>query len=232
VTLTFGAIIIGLLSIFSYILVDKSIYVQQEVIMPFLYRIHLPTPFGVLTQKEHNIIHDKIDRFNLRIITCFVASVIAVGLGLFFLALVYYEGNAKLTGYLMSILFAYTVANYNVPSTAVRWIRVVENDVLARILLKKQKESKFNTLGEYLEDENKKNVADFYDQMNKVADDFDVVAEECGFDPEKNYEESDETYDEFLAIMQKTQAAMREKYPELECFSVDIEPKSFKPPEK
>ena len=160
------------------------------------------------------------------------ALVLAVGLGLFFLALVYYEGNAKLTGYLMSILFAYTVANYNVNTTAIKWIRVVETDVLARILLKKQEESKFNTLDEYLEDENKKNVADFYEQMSKVADDFDVVAEECGFDPDKNYEETDETYDEFLAIMQKTQDAMREKYPELECFSVDIGSKPPKPPEK
>lgn len=231
-TLTIAAVIISLFSGFCCALVNKSVHVQQEIIVPFLNRIHFPSSMGVLTQNEHHIIHTKVDIFNLRVITCFVASLIAVGLGFFFIALVYYEGDARITGYLMSILFAYTAANYNINTTAVNWIRIVENDLLARILHKKQEESKFNTLGEYLDDENKKMAANFFKEMNKVTDDFDAAAEECGFDPDKDYEETEESYNEFLEIMKKTQDVMREKYPNLDCFSVNIISKPPEPPEK
>ena len=232
-TVTIAAIIIGLLTGFSYALVRQSVQVQQTTIVPFLFRIHMPNPMKVLTEKEHNIIHERIDSFNLRTLTCFIAAILAAGLSVFFLTLVFYGGDARITGYLMAVSFAYVVANYNVNTSAAKWIRIVENDILARIIVKNQEASEFNTLDEYLAGENKKMADEYYKEMTQIADDLEKVAEECGLDPDRNYEESEESFKEFLEIMEKAQDLMRERYPNVsDSFSADIRSEFTEPREK
>ncbi len=209
-------LIIGVLSLYSFFLVKRAAHVQFNSIIPFLYRVHLPNAMNVLTADEHEIIHKKVDVFNLRIITCFIAAVLAIGLGLFFIALITYEGDPRITGYLMSFLFAYLVANYDVNSKAIGWIRIVENDLLARIVVKNSEAEGFDSLADYLEAENEKMLTEFFDKWNEVANEFDKILAEEGFDPDKDYEATDEGLEEYFLIMERANKIMLEKYPENE----------------
>ncbi len=213
-TITIAAIIIGLLTGFCYALVKQFSAVQTSVISPFMHRMHMPKAMKVLTDEEHVIVHDKIDRFNLRMLTCFIASIIAVGLGLLFLFLVSQSGDSRITGYIMSVLFAYVAANYNLGSAVVNWVYEVETNLLARVIISNQEASEFSTLSEYLDNENKQMMTDYYDEMAEVAEEFDAVTVELGLDPARSYDESEEAFEEFLDIMDKAQQIMRERYPE------------------
>ena len=201
-------LIIGALSLYSFFLVRRATHVQFGSIIPFLYRVHLPNVMKVLTDEEHEIIHKKVDVFNLRILTCFIAAVLAVGLGAFFIVLVSYGGDPRITGYLMSILFAYLVANYDVTSKATGWIRIVENDLLARIVVKNSEAAGFDSLADYFEAENEKVLKEFFDKWNEVADEFDKVLTEEGFDPDKDYNATDEGLEEDFLIMERSHKKM------------------------
>ena len=214
-TFTIAAALIGALTGFCYALVRQFTVIQNRAIAPFMMRMHMPNAMKVLTDEEHFIIHGKIDVFNLRMLTCFIASIVAVGMGLFFLILVSQNGNVQITGYIMSVLFAYVAANYNLGSSVVGWIRSVENDLLARVLVDHQEASEFNTLGEYLDNENKKMMSSYYDEMSEIAEEFEAIAAELGLDPDRNYDESEEAFEEFLSIMDKAQQKMAEKYPNM-----------------
>ncbi len=207
-------LIMGALSVYSFFLVRRAAHVQANSIIPFLYRVHMPNVMGMLTRKEHDIIHDKIDIFNLRILTCFVAAVLAIGLSLFFIALISYEGDARILGYFISILFAYLVANYDVNSKAVGWIRIVEDDLFARIIVKNSEAAGFSSLADYFDAENDKMMAEYYEKWNKVAQEFDELLAEEGFDPDKNYEETEEDLTEYWRIMESVNKQMCEKYPD------------------
>lgn len=213
-TLTIAALILGLLTGFCYSLVRTASRVQVGVVIPFLHRIHMPNAMSILTEEEHNIIHHRVDIFNMRALVCFVGSIISVGLALFFIFLVQQGGDAQLTGTFMAVAYAMVCANYNISSSIVNWIRAVENDLLARVIVNKQEASEFDTLGEYLDNENKQMMADYYKEMEEMQEEFDKVAEECGLDPEKNYDESDTSFREFLTIMDKANTIMRERHPD------------------
>ncbi|KKM24735.1 hypothetical protein LCGC14_1602160 [marine sediment metagenome] len=205
-----AAVLIFGMSIYSYLLVRRATHVQHTMLIPFLYRVHAPNALEVLTAKEHCIIHNKVDSFNLRIIICFVAVLIAVCMGAFFMALVTYEGDGRIIGSIMAIAFAYVLSNYNISSTVVNWIREVENDILARIIANKSEAAGFTSLSAYLEDEDRK----MFKEMKELAGEFEEVAMELGFDPKRDYEETRESYDEFLKIMNETEAIMRERHPD------------------
>lgn len=210
-----AAILIAGLSIYSYLLMRRATHIQHQTVIPFMHHIHMPTSMEVLTNREHGIIHKKIDSFSLRFITCFVAALIASFLGAFFIVLVSYEGgDGRVIGSIMAIAFAYVLANYNINSKIVGWTREVENDILARIIANKSEAAGFTSLGAYLEDENRKMEAEFFKEMRKRADEFEAVAKERGFDPERNYEETPDSYEEFLKIIDETEAIMRERYPD------------------
>lgn len=209
-----AATIIGALTGVCFSIVRTASKVQTQVVLPFLYRMHMPNAMKVLSEEEHDMIHHKVDVFNVRALASFIVSILAVGLGLFFIILVTRGGNAQLTGTFMAVAYAFVCANYNVSSSIVNWIRAAESNLLARVIVDNQEASKFNTLGEYLDNENKKMMADYYEEMNELAEEFDVVAEECGLDPEKNYDESETSFREFLEIMSKANAVMRERHPE------------------
>ena len=209
-----AAILITGLSIYSYLLVRRAAYVQHQIVIPFMCRVHVPNSMEVLTDQEHDIIHDKIDSVNLRTITCFIAALIAGLLGAFFIAYVAAGGDGRIMGSIMALAFAYVIANYNINSSTVNWIREVENDILARIIVNKSEAAGFTSLGAYLEDENRKYTAEFFKVMRERADEFEAVAIERGFDPERNYEETPDSYKEFLKIIDETEAIMRERYPD------------------
>lgn len=214
-TLSTAILIIAALSFYSFFLVRKSAHVQINSIIPFLFRVHSPNVMELLSKEEHESIHDKIDIFNLRILTCWIASILAIGLSMFFIALVYYEsGNPSIVGILMSGLFAYLCVNYNLNSRVVSWIMDVENDLLARIIIKKQEASEFDTLDEYFEAENHKMVADYYESMTKIADEFEEVLLEEGYDPEKDYNATEDDFAGYLKILERASVRMNEKYPE------------------
>jgi len=209
-----AAILIAGLSLYSYLLMRRATYVQHQLVIPFMCRVHVPNAMEVLTDKEHDIIHDKIDSVNLRTITCFIAALIAGFLGAFFIALVSYGGDGRIIGSIMAVAFAYVLANYNINSTTVNWIREVENDILTRIIANKSEAAGFTSLGAYLDDENRKSISEYFKLMRARADEFDVVAKEHGFDPERDYSETPESYDEFLKILDDTEAIMLERYPD------------------
>ena len=118
-TITIAALIIAVLTGFCYSLVHTASVVQERIVVPFLYRMHMPNAMNILTEEEHDMIHNKVDMFNLRALSCFISSIIAVGLGLFFIALVHKGGNSQLTGTLMAVAFAFVCANYNISSSIV-----------------------------------------------------------------------------------------------------------------
>jgi hypothetical protein len=202
------------LAVYSYLFIRKAGEVQQTMLIPFLYRIHLPNVLETITDEEHELIHDHVDYFNLRIIACFAATIFAVGSTSLFLFLLVNGGDAKIAGYIASILFAFVCANYNLNTTVVSWVRASESELLARVLQNKADAGGFDTLGEYLQAENDKMIKDAIDDMNRIADEFLEVAEEIGFDPGKDYEENEDTIEEFFSIMDEAQKIMRERYPE------------------
>lgn len=209
-----AAILISGLTLYSYILMRRAAYIQHQMVIPFMCRVHVPNSMEVLTDREHDIIHDKIDSVNLRTITCFIAALVAGFMGAFFIALVSYGGDGRIIGSIMAVAYAYVLANYNINSSTVGWIREVENDILARIIVNKSEAAGFTSLSAYLEDENKKLAAEYYKEMNELANEFITVAEECGFDPNKEYEASEESFQEYLNIMHEAEKIMREKHPE------------------
>jgi len=143
-----------------------------------------------------------------------VATVIASGSMLLFLLLLFNGGDPTVAGYITSFAFAFVGANYDLNTKIIQWVSASENELLARVLQNKADAGGFDTLGEYLQAENDKMFEEAFEEMNRIADEFMEVAEEIGFDPDKDYEESEETIEEFYSIMDQAQEIMREKYPD------------------
>lgn len=208
-----GLIFAGL-TLYSFFFVRNAADVQHTWLLPFLYRIHVPNVLETLTDEEHESIHDQIDIFNLRILLAFAAAVLGGASALAFLFLMFNGGDAKVAGYVASIAFAFVGANYDLNNKIMAWVRASENELLARVLQNKADANGFATLGEYLQAENDKMLQESFDEMNRIAEEFMDVAEEIGFDPEKDYEESEETVEEFYMIMDQAQKIMNERYPD------------------
>jgi hypothetical protein len=202
------------LALYSFFFVRRAADVQQTWLLPFLYRIHAPNVLETLTDDEHESIHDQIDGFNVRILLVFAAAVIATGSMLLFLLLLFNGGDPTVAGYITSFAFAFVGANYDLNTKIIQWVSASENELLARVLQNKADAGGFDTLGEYLQAENDKMFEEAFEEMNRIADEFMEVAEEIGFDPDKDYEESEETIEEFYSIMDQAQEIMCEKYPD------------------
>lgn len=202
------------LTLYSFFFVRRAADVQQTWLLPFMYRIHVPNVLDTLTDEEHESIHDQIDAFNVRILLVLVATVIASGSMLLFLLLLFNGGDPTVAGYITSFAFAFVGANYDLNTKIIQWVSASENELLARVLQNKADAGGFDTLGEYLQAENDKMFEEAFEEMNRIADEFMEVAEEIGFDPDKDYEESEETIEEFYSIMDQAQEIMREKYPD------------------
>ena len=101
----------------------------------------------------------------------------------------------------MAILFGYLLANYNINTTIERWVHNVENDILSGIIIENTKSGGFDSVSDYLADENKKVIEEFAKFEQMLLDE--------GFDSEKDYD-----YEEFLEILERVTEKMNKKYPE------------------
>lgn len=208
------SLLLASLSIYSYLLARRSGYVQRHALLPFLYHVHSKKVLDTLTDEEHGLIHQQIDRFNLRILSCYVASIVAVGLAIFVMMLAAGGGNPSTPGFIMSILFAYICANYNLNSTVITWVKLSESELLARIKTKDVEESEYDSLEELLVAENDAMVKDTFDEMAKIVDQFEEIIDELGFDPEKDYNDSEEAREELFHMLDNATAILQERYPE------------------
>lgn len=202
------------LAVYSFFFIRRVADVQHTWLLPFLYRVHVPNVLETLTDEEHELIHDQIDLFNLRIILVLAASVLGGVSALAFIFLFFNGGESTAAGYIASIAFAFVGANYDLNTKIIRWVSASENELLARVLQHKADAGGFDTLGEYLQAENDKMLQESMDEMNRIVDEFMDVAEEIGFDPDKDYEENEETVEEFYSIMDRAQEIMNERYPD------------------
>ena len=208
------SLLLASLSIYSYLLARRSGYVQRHSLLPFLHNMHSKKVLDSLTDEEHNLIHDQIDVFNLRILSCYVASIVAVGLAILVIMLAVGEGDVRAPGFIMSVLFAYLCANYNLNSTVLTWVKLSENELLARVKTKDVDDSEYDSLEELLIAENDAMVKDTLDEISEIADQFEEIINELGFDPEKDYNGSKENSDELFRILDEATTIMQERYPE------------------
>jgi hypothetical protein len=200
------------LSAYSFWLIRRAGYVQTEILIPFLYRLHVPNVLETVTAEEHDLLHERINIFNIQIISCFIAYIVASCVAVLFFILVLNGGDARMSGYIMSILFAYLAANYNLGSKIESWVYHSENELLARVIKNKSDAAGFDTLGEYLQSENDKMIEEALESIDGLVEEFEEVAKECGFDPEKNYDESEESLAEFFEIMEKADKIVLERH--------------------
>ncbi len=208
------SLLLASLSIYSYVLTRKSGHVQRYTLLPFLYNLHSKKVLDTITSEEHDLIHHQIDMFNLRILSCYIASIVAIGLAMLVIMLAVGEGNPSAPGFIMSVLFAYICANYNLNSTVTTWVRLSENELLARVKTKDVDDSEYETLEELLIAENDSMVKDTFDEMAKIADQFEEIINELGFDPEKDYNETEEAAEELFRILDDATIILQERYPE------------------
>ncbi len=210
---TLGFLIISL-SLYSLLLVRRAAYIQRYVLLPFIDKIYSPNAMKVFNEDKREELASKVDIYNFRILSCFVTAILATLISALYILLVKYEGNVQTAGAILAVLFGYLVANFNLNTTIQSWVRSVENKLLSRVIIENADEGGFDSVSDYLGDEDKKLRADYYDKMVEVADDFDQAMIDEGYDPEKNYE-SDEDYAEFLKILERVTEKMNEKYPEV-----------------
>jgi len=112
----------------------------------------------------------------------------------------------------MSVLFAYLAANYNLGSKIENWVYHSENELLARVMKNKSDAAGFETLGEYLQSENDKMIEEAMQGIDGLVEEFEEIAKECGFDPEKDYDESEESLAEFFEVMEKAEKIVLERH--------------------
>lgn len=209
-----ASLLLASLSIYSYFLARRSGHVQRYTLLPFLYNLHSKKVLDTITNEEHDLIHDQIDVFNLRILSCYIASIVAIGLAMLVIMLAVGEGNPSAPGFIMSILFAYICANYNLNSTVVTWVKLSENELLARIKIKDVEDSEYDTLEELLIAENDEMIKKALDEIAKIAEQFEEIINELGFDPEKDYNESEEAAKELFRILDEATTIMQERHPD------------------
>ena len=208
------SLLLASLSIYSFLLARRSGYVQRHSLLPFLYHMHSKKVLNTLTDEEHDLIHEQIDMFNLRILSCYIASIVATGLAIFVIMLAVSNGDARTPGFIMAVLFAYICANYNLNSTVITWVKLSENELLARIKTKDVEESEYDSLEELLIAENDAMVKDTLDEMAKIGDEFEEIINELGFDPEKDYNSDPEAADELYSLLDDATTIMQERHPE------------------
>ena len=210
---TLGFLLITL-SLYSLLLVRRAAYIQRYVLLPFIERLYSPNAMKVFNEDKREEIESKVDIYNFRILSCFITAILATLISALYILLVKYEGDVQTAGAIMAVLFGYLVANFNLNTTIQSWVRSVENKLISEVILEKTEAGGFDSVSDYLDDENKK-MADYYEQMVDVAEEFDQVMKDEGFDPERNYDMSEEDYEEFLKILKRATEKMNEKHPEM-----------------
>ena len=204
-------ILLGALTAYSYMFIRRCGEVQHNILLPFMHRMHAPNVLNTITEEEHDGIHRQIDIFNIRIITCFLASIVAVGVTLLFLILLTNGGNAQIAGYIMAITFAYVVANYDLNSKIIKWVYFSENELLSRVIQDKSDKSEFDNLGDYLKNESDKMLMEWHDEVLKVGEDYEARLIELGYDPERDYLENPEAEEELIRMLEQVSNEFEEK---------------------
>ncbi len=231
-SLTMLGVLLLTMSAYSYMLIRRAGHVQRYALLPFLYQMHSKNVLKTLTAEEHELIHDQIDIFNLRIISCFIACVVGVGLASLFFVLVSAGGDGSIPGYIMAVLFAYLGANYNLNSTVTTWVRASETELLSRVIVKNAKDEGFDNLSDYLIAENDKMVAEAIEEAKVIAEEYEEITDELGFDPDKDYNDSDEAREELFRILDEATETLRQRHPEMNEKDAEFEEKDTKTPDK
>ena len=211
-SLTLVSFLIGALALYSFFFIRRAGEVQHGVLLPFLHRIHAPKVLKTISNEEHNGIHHQINIFNIRILSCFVASVIAVGVSGLFLMLVSNGGDAQAAGFIMAVCFAYVCANYDLNSKIINWVYLSENELLARVVQNNADEGGFKSLSDYLVAENQKMLKEWQEEVVKVGEEFEARLIELGYDPERDYLESPESEEELTQLLEQVTNEFEEKY--------------------
>ena len=215
-SLTMLGVLLLAMSGYSYMLIRKAGHVQRYALIPFLYQLHSKNVLKTLTPKEHELIHDQVDLFNLRILSCFIACVVGVGLASLFFVLVSAGGDGSIPGYIMAVLFAYLGANYNLNSTVTTWVRASESELMSRVMVKNAKADGFDNLSDYLKAENDKMISEAIEEAKVIADEYEDITNELGFDPDKDYNESDEAREELFRILDEATEILRQRHPKMD----------------
>jgi hypothetical protein len=208
---TWVAVLLVAFSLYSYFLVRRAAFIQTEVLVQFYDRVHKPNVLEVISEGEHEIIHDKLDNYHLRVFSCFIAALLAVCSTVLFIALVTNGGSSQVTGYILAIAFAYLAANYNMNSSFVQWMRRVENDLLARVINHKATDE---SLPEPSLDDFENTPLTVDEKQTLIGEEFHETLISEGFDPLRDYNETTESRQEFLRIFTNSAAKLNEKYTE------------------
>ena len=220
------------MSAYSYMLIRRAGHVQRYALLPFLYQMHSKNVLKTLTAEEHELIHDQIDIFNLRIISCFIACVVGVGRASLFFVLVSAGGDGRIPGSIMAVLFAYLGANYNLNSTVTTWVRASETELLSRVMVKNANDEGFDNLSDYLIAENDKMVAEAIEEAKVIAEEYEEITDELGFDPDKDYNDSDEAREELFRILDEATEELRSRHPEMNEKDAEFDKKDTETPDK
>lgn len=231
-SLTMLGVLLFVLSGYSYLLIRKAGYVQRHALLPFLYQMHSKNVLNTLSKQEHDLIHDQIDIFNLRIMSCFIACVVGVGLASLFFVLVSAGGDGRIPGYIMAVLFAYLCANYNLNSTVLTWVRASETELMSRVIVKNAEAGGFDSLSDYLIAENDKMVKEAIEEAKVIAEEYEEITDELGFDPDKDYNESDEAREELFRILDEATEILRQRHPKMDGKDTEFKEKDTKTPDK
>ena len=209
---TFVAVLLAALTLYSYVFIRRSGFVQQTVLLPFLHKIHIPAILSTLTPDEHEGLHHQIDIFNVRILSCFVAAVVATGVSFLFLILAANGGADGVSGFILAVGFAYVCANYDLNNKMIRWVHLSENELLGRVLQKNVDNSEYNSLSEYLKAEQQKLLQTWIDEIKLVGEEFDKRLKELGYDQNRDYMESPETEQELVDMLEQVTAEINQKH--------------------
>lgn len=219
-SITWAAAIFVLCSLYGYMLFRRGAYMQTVILSHFSERIHSPNVQEVMSEEEHELIHDKMDIFHLQVLSCLIAVMVGVGSSVFFLGLAATGGNGNAAGYILALAFAYLAANYNMNSSMTRWLQKTENDLLARVI-QQQAEANGQTVPEYLEQqaleafESGTNIPlTEYEQQTLIGDEFKEALFDEGYDPFRDYNETVESRREFIRVFTAAADKLNEKYTE------------------
>ena len=210
-SITFVGFLLGALTVYSYLFIRRVGFVQQTVLIPFLHRLHAPNVLNTITDEEHDGIHYQIDIFNIRILTCFVAAVIASGVSALFLLLASNEGNVGITGYIVAVCFAYVCANYDLNTKMINWVYYSENELVARVMQKNADDGGHASLGDYLKAENEELIKDWVNDVRIAGEQFENRLIELGYDEERDYFENAESEQELTDMLEQVTNEMEEK---------------------
>ena len=221
-TITWAAVIFGVLSLYGYLLFRRGAFLQGVVLAQFNERIHREEVRNVLSEEEHEAIHDKLDIFHLQVLSCLVALLVGCASSIFFIGLVTSGGNGAAPGYILAIAFAYLAANYNMNKSMSHWMSQTENNLLTRVMDQHAK-ANGQTLEEYFDEECAKWEAILFgdddattieEQQALIGEEFDDALYNEGFDPTRDYDETMESRREFIQIFLSAATKLNEKYTE------------------